>query len=78
MCGGRADEMRLFVVYLSNGLVQVCEIELSHIGKSNGNPNLVCENNWSVIVAFPGPQVMKVNSTEHENSTAHNNLNAEK
>ena len=32
MCGGRADEMRLFVVYLSNGLVQVCEIELSHMG----------------------------------------------
>ena len=23
----------------------VCEKELSHMGKSNGNPDLVCENN---------------------------------
>ena len=27
----------LFVFYLSHGLVQVCEIELSHMGKNNGN-----------------------------------------
>ena len=26
------------------GLVQVCQIELSHMGKDNGNPDLVCEN----------------------------------
>ena len=29
--------------YLSHGLVWVCEIELSHMGKSNGYPDLVCE-----------------------------------
>ena len=29
--------------YLSHGLVRVCEIELSHMGKNNGNSYLVCE-----------------------------------
>ena len=30
--------------YLSNGEVWVCEmIELSHMGRNNGNPDLVCE-----------------------------------
>ena len=29
--------------YLSLGLVQVCEIELSHMGKNKGNPDQVCE-----------------------------------
>ena len=28
---------------LSNVLVQVYDIELSHIGKNNGNPELLCE-----------------------------------
>ena len=37
----RAVSVRLFVFYLSHGLVQVCEIELSHMGKNNGNPDLV-------------------------------------
>ena len=36
--------MRMFVFYLSLGLVWVCEIEISHMGKNNGNPDLVCEN----------------------------------
>ena len=40
----RAASMRLFVFYLSLGLVRVCEIELSHMGKNNWNPDLVCEN----------------------------------
>ena len=31
--------MRLFVFYLSHGLVRACEIELSH-----RNTDLVCEN----------------------------------
>ena len=37
--------MRLFVFHLSHGLVRVCEVELSHISKNNGNPDLVCEKN---------------------------------
>ena len=31
------------LVYLSYGLVQVCEIDLSHMSKNNGNSDLVCE-----------------------------------
>ena len=40
-CGRRAAVH----FYLSHGLVQVCEIELSYMdmGKNNGNPDLVCE-----------------------------------
>ena len=33
--------------YLSLGLVCLCEIEFSHMGRNNGNPNLVCENKIS-------------------------------
>ena len=29
--------------YLSHGLVRVCQIVLSYMGKNNGIPNLVCE-----------------------------------
>ena len=36
--------MRLFVLYLFLGLIWVCEIEISHMGKNNGNPVLVREN----------------------------------
>ena len=37
--------MWLFVFfYLSLGLVRVCETEISHMNKNNGNPDLVCEN----------------------------------
>ena len=39
----RAADVRLLVFYLSLGLVRVCEIELSHMGKNKGNPDLVCE-----------------------------------
>ena len=39
-----AANVRLFVFYLSTGLVWVCEIELSHMGKNNRNLNLVLEN----------------------------------
>ena len=42
-CIWYADDVRLFVFYLSLGLVQVCDIELSHMGKNNENPYLVCE-----------------------------------
>ena len=31
--------------YLSLELVQVCEKEISHMGKNNGNPDLECEKN---------------------------------
>ena len=29
--------------FLSLGLVRVCEIEISHMGENNGNPDLLCE-----------------------------------
>ena len=35
------------LVYLSHGLVRVCEIEVSHMGKMNGNLNLVNEIKFS-------------------------------
>ena len=38
------------LVYLSHGLVRVCEIELSHMGKNNGNPDLVCEKIWYILL----------------------------
>ena len=40
-CGQRAVDVQLFVFYLSYRLVRVCEIELPHMGKNNGNPDLV-------------------------------------
>ena len=36
-------DVRLFVFYLSHGLVRICDIEFSHMGKNNGNPDLLCE-----------------------------------
>ena len=50
--GQRAADVRLFVFYLSHGLVWVCDIELSHMGKNNGNPDLVCEKN---LISFAAP-----------------------
>ena len=46
----RVASVRLFVFYLSLGLVWVCEIEISHMGKNNGNLDLVCEK----ILSIPG------------------------
>ena len=45
--------MGLFFFYLSQRLVRVCEIELSHMGKNNGNPDLVCEKifSWGLAIA---------------------------
>ena len=43
------NDMQLFRLYLSQGLVWVCEIELSHMGKNNGIPNLVFEKILSYI-----------------------------
>ena len=37
------DRRAVVRFYLSLGLVRVCEIKLSHMGKNNGNPDLVCE-----------------------------------
>ena len=37
-------DVQLFVFYLSRRLVRVCEIELSHMGKNSGYPDLVCKN----------------------------------
>ena len=39
--------MQLFVFYLSHGLVLICEIELSQMGKNNVNPDRVCEKEFS-------------------------------
>ena len=40
-CGRRAA----ILFYLSLvGLVRVCDVEYSHMGKNVGNPDLVCEN----------------------------------
>ena len=36
---------RVAVFYLSHGLVRVIEKEISHMGKNNGNPDLVREKN---------------------------------
>ena len=38
-CGQHAGDVRLFVFYLSLGMVRVYEINRSHMGKNNGNPN---------------------------------------
>ena len=35
--------VQLFVFYLSLGLVRVREIDIFHMGKNNGHPDLVCE-----------------------------------
>ena len=43
--------VRLFVFYLSHGLVWVCEIELSYMGKNKGNPDLVTEKCYSISKA---------------------------
>ena len=43
-------DVRLFVfllLFFPHGLVQVCEKELSNMGKINRNPDLVCENTSS-------------------------------
>ena len=49
-----AASVRLFVFYLSYGLVRVCEIELSHMGNNSGNPDLVWENLCSLfLVSIP-------------------------
>ena len=46
MCDQRAVDLWLFVFYVSHGLVRVCEIEISHMGKNSGNTDLVCKNIW--------------------------------
>ena len=43
MCCQGAADMRLFIFYLSHKLVPVFEIELPHIGRNSGNPDLVYE-----------------------------------
>ena len=51
-----AANVRLFDFYLSHGLVWVCEKELSHMGKINGNPYLVCKEyqNLITVTEFSG------------------------
>ena len=46
-CGQRVDDVQLFVCYLSLGLVQVGELELSPMGENNRNTDLLCEKNLS-------------------------------
>ena len=44
------------LVYLNHGLVRVCEIGLSYMGKYNGNPDLVCKKSkffmFKIIIIF--------------------------
>ena len=40
--GKRAADVLQIVFYLSIGLVRECEIEISNMGKINGNLDLVC------------------------------------
>ena len=44
MVGSTCGQRAAVRIYLSLGLVWVCEIEISHMGKNNGHPNLVCDN----------------------------------
>ena len=37
----------------------MCEIEISHVGKNNGNPDLVCENKISYTPLLQGPGQLK-------------------
>ena len=46
----RAASVRLFVFLIFLGLVGVCGLEISHMGKNNGNTDLVCEKNDSVTL----------------------------
>ena len=48
----RAGDVRLFVFNLSHGLVRVCEIDSSHMGKNNGNSDLVIEKNVTFVNAY--------------------------
>ena len=52
MCGQPEAKVWPFFFYLFHGLVLVCEIELSHIGKNNENPNVVCEKRTSVFLSW--------------------------
>ena len=55
-----------FFFYLSYWLVRVCEIELSHMGKNNRNPHLVCEKFLIFILRGPEelshPNIVLVNN----------------
>ena len=53
-------DVQLFVFYLSNGLVRVCEIELYHMGKNKGNPDLVCENLFSYALISTCQVILKL------------------
>ena len=44
MCGQRAA-----VLFYHSQIVWVCEIELSHMGKNNRNPDLVCQKEEVII-----------------------------
>ena len=45
--GRHEASVQLFILYLSLGLVRLCEMEISHMGKNNGNLHLVCEKIFS-------------------------------
>ena len=56
--GQRAADVRLFVFYLSLGQVWVCEIQISHMGKHNGNYDLVSEKIISFLSQKPELDVL--------------------
>ena len=55
--------MGLLAFYLSHGLAQVCEIELSHMGTNNESPDLVCEENMNKISMMKIPIIVLKNIT---------------
>ena len=60
-----AASVRLFVFYLSLGQLRVCEIEISHMGKNNGNPDLVCEKELSQMGKNSGNLDLVCENTMH-------------
>ena len=47
----RADDVRLFGIFFPMAGMGMCVIELSHMGKNNRNPDLVCEKSLSMTDA---------------------------
>ena len=52
----------MFEYYLSHRLVRVCEIKLSHMGKNNGNPDLVSEKKSLLLLDVNSEYLNRVDS----------------
>ena len=63
--------VRQFVFNRSQGLVWVCEMELSHMGKMNKSPDLVCEKFISIFKVHLWKNAIK-NNTKNNSDIRHN------